>query len=98
MAKFAYNNTKNASIAHTSLELNCRYHSHMLFEEDIDLWFRLMLAGELLSKLYKLMIFCCKNLFCTQEFQNQAHNKTIQPQSYALNNKVLLNNKYIKTR
>ena len=36
MAKFAYNNTKNASIGHTPFELNCGYHFYVSFEEDTN--------------------------------------------------------------
>ena len=36
MAEFAYNNTRNASIGHTPLELNCGYYSWMLYKEDVD--------------------------------------------------------------
>ena len=36
MAEFAYNNVKNASTGHMSLELNCGYHLQMSYEEDVD--------------------------------------------------------------
>ncbi len=36
MAEFTYNNTKNVSIGHTSFELNCGYHPHISYNEDID--------------------------------------------------------------
>ena len=36
MAKFAYNNTKNASIGHTSFELNCGYYSKVFYKKDLD--------------------------------------------------------------
>ena len=36
MAKFAYNNVKNASTGHTPFELNCGYHPKMSYEEDVD--------------------------------------------------------------
>ena len=36
MAKFAYNNAKNASTGHTSFELICGYHFRMSYEEDVD--------------------------------------------------------------
>ena len=37
MAKFAYNNAKNASTGYTSFELNCRYPPRVSYEEDLDL-------------------------------------------------------------
>lgn len=33
MAKFVYNNAKNASIGHTPFELNCGYHLHVFFKD-----------------------------------------------------------------
>ena len=36
MAKFAYNNAKNASNDHTPFELNCGYHSRMSYKEDVN--------------------------------------------------------------
>lgn len=39
-----------------------------------------------------------KKLFYTQKLQKQAYNKSIKPRNYAFGDKVLLNNKYIKTK
>ena len=36
IAKFAYNNTKNASTAHTPFKLNCGYHPRMSYKDDVD--------------------------------------------------------------
>ena len=36
MAEFAYNNAKNASTGHTFFELNCKYHPHISYKEDLD--------------------------------------------------------------
>ena len=36
MAKFAYNNAKNASTGHTPFELNCGYYPRMLYKEDVN--------------------------------------------------------------
>ena len=36
MAKFAYNNTNNASIGHTPFKLNCYFHSSASYEEDVN--------------------------------------------------------------
>ena len=36
MAKFAYNNAKNASTGHMPLELNCGYHPRMSYKEDVN--------------------------------------------------------------
>lgn len=39
MAKFEYNNAKNASIGHTFFELNYGYYLYIFLEEDIDFCF-----------------------------------------------------------
>ena len=44
------------------------------------------------------MTICRDNLHHAQEFQKQAHNKGVKPQSYVPGDKVWLNNKYIKTK
>ena len=44
------------------------------------------------------MIVYWKNLYYTQKLQKQAYNKGVKPSSDALDNKVWLNSKYIKTR
>ena len=98
MAEFVYNNTKNASTGHTPFKLNCGYYLHVLFEKNVDPWSRWMLADELLSELWKLISIYHKNLLHPQEFQKQTYNKDIKPKSYALGNKIWLNNKYIKTK
>ncbi len=36
MAKFDYNNAKNASTGHTPFELNCGYHLRVSFEENVN--------------------------------------------------------------
>ena len=36
MAEFAYNNAKNASIGHTSFELNCDFYSRAFYKKDVD--------------------------------------------------------------
>ena len=51
MAKFVYNNAKNASIGHTPFELNCGYHPQMSYKEEVDPRFKLKLADKLLAEL-----------------------------------------------
>ena len=36
IAKFTYNNSKNASTGHTPFELNCGYHPQMSYKEEVD--------------------------------------------------------------
>ena len=62
MAKFAYNNAKNASISYTSFELNCGYHPRVSYKEDLDLRSKFKAADELAGKLRELMISYQENL------------------------------------
>ncbi len=36
MAKFAYNNVKNASTDHMPFKLNCGFHPQAFYKEDVD--------------------------------------------------------------
>ena len=63
MAKFAYNNIKNASTSHTFLELNHDYHLCIAFEKEIDLCFQLIIVDKLSIELRELMITCRKNFY-----------------------------------
>ena len=58
MAEFAYNNTKNASIRYRLFELNCGYHPHVSYKEDIDPCSKLKAANELTKELRNLMAAC----------------------------------------
>ena len=98
MAKFAYNNAKNASNGHTPFELNYGYHPRVSFEEDIDPGSRSKTADELSVELQELMIVCRYNLHHAQELQKQAYYMGVKPRSYAFSDKVWLNSKYIKTK
>ncbi len=98
MAEFAYNNAKNTSTGHTLFKLNCGYHPKVSFEEDIDLRSRSRSANELAKELRELMEVCCQNLFHAQELQKRAHDKRIKSHSYAPDEKIWLNSRYIKTK
>ncbi len=91
MAKFAYNNAKNASTSHMPFELNCGYHSQNFYEEDVDPRSWLKLADELATELRELMIICNENFQHIQELQKRDHNKHAKPRSYAPGEKVWLN-------
>ena len=58
MAEFAYNNAKNTSISHILFELNCGYHPHISYEENLDPRSKSKTAEELSSKLQNLMAVC----------------------------------------
>ena len=67
MAKFAYNNGKNASTGHTSFELNCGYHLQMLYKNDVDLHSQSKSVDKLAAKLRELITVYYKNLYHAQE-------------------------------
>ena len=98
IAKFAYNNSKNASTGHTPFELNCSYHPRVSFEDKCDACSRSSLAKGLAMELRELMNIYCQNLLYTQDLQKQAYNKGVKPQSYVPGEKIWLNNKHIKTK
>ena len=98
MAKFAYNNAKNTSTDHTLFKLNYGYHPCVSYKEDLDPHSKSKTTEKLSSKLQNLMAVYQQNLYHTQEFQKQAHNKGVKPQSYALGDKVWLSSKYFRTK
>ena len=98
MAEFAYNNAKNSSTGHTPFELNCGYHPHVFFKEDINSCFLSKSADKLLAKLQDLMTVCWENRHHAQELQKRTHNKGFKPKSYAPGDKIWLNSKYMKTK
>ena len=62
MVKFAYNNAKNSSTAHTFFELNCGYYLQLFYKKDIDPRSKSKSADELLIKLQELITVCLKNI------------------------------------
>ena len=98
MVEFAYNNAKNASTNYTSFELNCGYHPCVSYEENLDPYSKSKTIKKLFFELQDLMVAYQQNLYHTQKFQKQAHNKGIKPRSYALGKNVWLNSKYLKTK
>ena len=78
MAKFVYNNFKNASTSHTPFELNCGYHLRMLYKEEVDFRSESKSADELSEKLRELMVICRENLYHSQELQKWAHGKGVK--------------------
>ena len=98
MAEFAYNNAKNASTGHTPFELNCGYHPRMSYEEEVDPRSKSKSADELSAELRELMFICRENLYHFQKLQKQANDKGVKPKSYAPNDKVWLNSKYIRRK
>ncbi len=62
MAKFVYNNAKNASTGHMPFELNCRYHLRAFYKKNVDPCSQSKSADELATNQRKLMIVCKENL------------------------------------
>ena len=98
MAKFTYNNAKNASTGYTLLELNCRYYPCVSYKEDLEPHSKSKTAEKLSSELQNLMAVCQQNLYHAQKLQKQAHNKEVKPQSYILGDKVWLSSKHLRTK
>ena len=98
IAEFAYKNAKNHSIGHMSFKLNCDYHLCISFEENTDPCSWSKSANEWSAELQDLMTVCRENLYHSQKLQKQAYNKGVKPRSYAPDDKVWLNNKYIKIK
>ena len=98
MAKFAYNNAKNACIGYMLFELNCGYQPRMSYKEDVDPCSQSKSADELSAELRELIIVCQENLYHAQELQKRAYNKGVKLRCYSSGEKVWLNSKYIKTK
>ena len=63
MAKFIYNNAKNVSTTYTPFELNCGYHSRMLYKKKVDFCSKSKLVDQLSAELRELMVVCQENLY-----------------------------------
>ena len=62
MAKFAYNNAKNAKFGYTLFELNCGYYFGILYKNNVNFCSKFKSVDKLLAKLKKLMIVYQENL------------------------------------
>ncbi len=98
MAEFAFNKAKNTNTGYTPFELNCGYYPRVSFKENVNPCLRSCSANKLAEELKELMKVCCQNLLYVQEFQKGFHNKGVKSRSYAPDEKVWLNSKYIKTK
>lgn len=55
IAEFVYNKDKNISIGHTYFEINCDYHPHNFFVDEVDSCLRSRTANKLVKKPRKLI-------------------------------------------
>lgn len=62
MAKFVYNNAKNANIGYISFELNCSYYLYILYKENLDFRSKSKSIDKLIAKLRDLIIVYRENL------------------------------------
>ena len=62
MAKFTYNNAKNANIGHTSFALICGYHFWVFVDKDTNPYLQSKSADELSVELRDLITVCQKKL------------------------------------
>ena len=62
IAKFTYNNTKNASTGYTLFELNYGYHLRISFGKNTNPCLQSKTADKLSAELQELMSICQKNL------------------------------------
>ena len=67
MAKFAYNNAKNANTRYTLFKLNYGYHPYVSYEKDLDPHSKLITAEKPFSKLQNFMIVYQQNFHHTQK-------------------------------
>ena len=67
MAKFTYNNAKNASTGYMPFELNYGYYPQILYKEEFNLRSQFKSADKLALELKQLIIIYHKNLYHTQE-------------------------------
>ena len=75
MAKFTYNNAKNANISHSTFELNYGYHLCIFDKKDLNFHPKLKIVKKLSSQLWNLIAVCQQNFYYAQKLQKQAYNK-----------------------
>ena len=67
MAKFAYNNSKNASNGYIPFKLNYKYYLQMSYKENIDFCFKFKSVDKLSAELKELIIVYRENLYYAQK-------------------------------
>lgn len=95
--KFTYNNAKNASMSYNLFKLNYGFHVRIWYKEDVKPFSKLKAAIKLANQMQKFMSVWRENLQHAQKLTKCHHDKHTKPKSYALDEKVEFNNKYIET-
>lgn len=98
IAKFTYNNIKNANTGYTSFKLNCIYHFHISLIKSVNSYSQSKSITKLVTKIIKLLTAYWKNPYHAQKLQKYHYDKNIKPRNYIPNNKVWLNSIYIKSK
>lgn len=70
----------------------------MSYKENINFHSKFKSFDKLSAELNKLINICRENFYHIQKLQKQTYNKSVKSKSYAFNDKILLNNKYIKIK
>ena len=70
----------------------------MSYKDNIELRSKSKSVDELLAELRKWIIIYRENLHHAQKLQKRVYNKGVKPKSYAPDDKIWLNSKYIKTK
>ena len=98
MTEFAYNNIINANTSHNPFKLNCGYNPKVSFKEDVDSCSKSRFTNKLAKEFRELLKVCYQNLLYAQKLQKKVYDKGVKNCSYAPDEKVWLNCKYIKQR
>ena len=67
MAKFTYNNTKNANISHIPFELNCGYYPYVFYKKILNLHSKSRIVEKLSFELQELMTIYQQNFNYAQK-------------------------------
>lgn len=68
VAEFVYNNTKNASTSHISLELSCNYYFYITYKKTL-IFFEIQFNKWITNKAMEADNYLYKNFYYTQNFQ-----------------------------
>lgn len=68
MAKFIYNNIKNASISHISFKPNYKYYLYVFYKEDINPCPKSKTKDKFARKLQELIIIYWEHFYYIQKF------------------------------
>ena len=88
----------NTSIDHIPFEFNCGYYPKILFKKNVGPCSKSYFTDKLAKELRELIEVCYQNLLYAQKLQKKTYNKKVKSRSYAPNEKIWLNSKYIRIK